>query len=98
MVQSVPRPYGVNDLHLIYSGISFGEADSERVGITPPKEGIGTPAGAYIAYERIRYGDEKHAYVSFSVEEEYLETMREFFFEFAKIIPGRYVDTQRADI
>lgn len=98
VVKGVPRPYGVTDLHLIYSGISFGESDSKSVKITPSKKKFGTPAGSYIAYERTHYGSEMHAYVSFSIGEEHLETMRKLFFEFAERIPGKYDGTECVEL
>ena len=94
IVTQVPRPYGVNELELIFEGVGFGQATGDAGSIRPSATGFGSPRGNYILYERSKYGDEKHAYLSFSIEEKHLDKMREFFFAFAKRIPGKYEGTE----
>jgi hypothetical protein len=55
---------------------------------------VDAPVGHYIAYWRSNYGSEKHAYMHFSVDDDNLESMRSFFFEFAKNIGEKYVGTE----
>ncbi len=94
IVTKVPRPYGVNDLELIYNGISFGKQDSESVKIRQSESGFDSPVGNYIWYSRSKYGYEKHSYIFFSIDDENLDAMRKLFFEFAETIPGKYKGTE----
>ena len=97
IVTQVPRPYGVNDLHLIYNGIRFAEEAAGGERIRSNESGFGSPVGDYIWYSRTSYGDEKHAYITFAAREESLVTMRQLFFELAAAIPGRYEGTELYD-
>ena len=94
LVKQIPRPYGVNDLDLIYNGVSFGKKDMESAKIKPSESGFDSPVGNYIWYERSKYGDEKHSHVTFSADDDNLALMRKFFFEFAETVPGKYEGTE----
>ncbi len=92
IAKKVPRPYGVNDLEVIYNGISFGKVDSasEKIRQNPNCYEVGN----YIKYSRESAGSEKHSYVSFSADDENIEMMRKIFFEFADTVPGKYIGTE----
>ena len=94
IIKNVPRPYSVNDLELIYNGVGFGEKNVERAKIRHPEGEFDSPVGNYIYYSRSAYGDERHATVSFAIDDENLDSMRKLFFEFAEIIPGKYEGTE----
>lgn len=94
IVKQVPRPYGVNELHLIFNGVRFGNADKESDKIRASESGFDAPVGNYIWYLRENYGDEKHSSVLFAADGRELEAMRKLFFEFADTVPGRYNGTQ----
>ena len=94
IIKNVPRPYSVNDLELIYNGVGFGEKNAERAKIRHPEGEFDSPVGNYIYYSRSAYGDERHATVSFAIDDENLDSMRKLFFEFAEIIPGKYEGTE----
>ena len=92
----VPRPYAVNDLNVIYSGIGFGTSDMNRTKILK-SEATDYLIGNYIGYSRESAGNEKHSYVTFSADEDNIETVRKMFFEFAEMVPGKYVSTEYTD-
>lgn len=93
IVRQVPRPYGVNELTLIYHGI--GEEGEPRLNgrVERSNDGAERPVGNYIWYERAHHGDEKHSYVYFSMESEKAEAMRRLFLDFAEMVPGTYEGT-----
>lgn len=97
IVKQVPRPYGVNDLDLIYNGVSFGEKNEESAKIRYPENGFGAPVGNYIWYRRTVYGAEKHSAILFAINDENTESMRKFFFELEEIVPGKYEGTERGE-
>lgn len=84
----------MNDLELIYNGISFKMQDNESAKISHSKSGFDCPVGNYIWYSRSKYGDEKHSYVYFSIEGENLDTMKKLFLEFAETTLGKYECTE----
>ena len=92
-VRQVPRPYGVNELTLVYHGIG-GEGEPGHDGRMEMSSDGERFVGNYVWYERAHHGDEKHSYIYFSMESEKMETMRQLFFDFAKIIPGTYEGTE----
>ena len=94
ILNKIPRPYGVNNLELIYNGISFKTQDNEGAKISHSKSGFDCPVGNYIWYSRSKHGDEKHSYVYFSIDDENLATMRKLFLEFAETISGKYEGTE----
>lgn len=94
IVQSVPRPYSVNNLDLIYNGISFGIKDINSAKIRQSENGWDSPVGNYIWYDRSSYGSEKHSYIRFAISEENLDSMRKLFFELAEKLPGKYEGTE----
>ena len=92
-VRQVPRPYGVNELTLIYHGI--GREGEPRLDGRMERSSDGERSvGNYVWYERAHHGDEKHSYIYFSMESEKMDTMRRLFFDFAEIIPGTYEGTE----
>ncbi|MBR6514420.1 MAG: hypothetical protein IKT46_06275 [Clostridia bacterium] len=91
IAKKVPRPYGVNDLEVVYSGISFDSPDSKSAKICQNRHGYAV--GNYIGYCRERAGNEKHSYITFSADDENIELMRKLFFEFADTVPGKYIGT-----
>lgn len=91
IAKKVPRPYGVNDLDVIYNGISFGKVDSASAKIRQNSNCY--EVGNYIKYSRESAGSEKHSYVSFSADDENIETMKKLFFEFADTVPGKHIGT-----
>ena len=94
IVKKIPRPYSVNALHLIYSGVSWDESDSDRVKMGCARGEDSHPIGNYVWYERSSYGDEKHSYVYFAAYDEKTESMRKLFLDFAELIPGTYEGTE----
>jgi hypothetical protein len=94
IAEKTPRPYSLHDFQVIFSGIKFGEGSDQQDNVKPSSNGVDAPVGHYIAYWRSNYGSEKHAYMHFSVDDDNLESMRSFFFEFAKNIGGKYVGTE----
>ncbi len=94
IVKKVPRPYGVNYLDVVYSGISFGRPDSESAKIRQNENNHGSPVGNYINYIRDSAGSEKYSYLLFSADDENIETMRKLFFEFTDMVPGKYITTE----
>ena len=92
-VRQVPRPYGVNELTLVYHGIGGKGTNSPRGRMERSSDGERS-VGNYIWYERAHHGDEKHSYIYFSMESEKMDTMRRLFFDFAEIIPGTYEGTE----
>ncbi len=93
IVKKIPRPYAVNLLEVVFDSIPFAEG---QVGdrIRMPKSGFGPPVGNYILYERSVYGNEKHSYVLFAAEKAIVDDMRELFFRFAQLVPGKYEGTE----
>ena len=55
--------------------------------------GISLGADAYIRYTRSCHGSEKHSYVYFAADSTDIDKMRNIFFEFTNMIPGKYVVT-----
>lgn len=94
IVNKVPSPYSVNDLELIYNGVSFGEKNSKSAKIGCSESGYGAPVGNYIWYSRSAYGDEKQSVILFAMDDEKLDFMRQFFFDFAQVLPGKYEGTE----
>ena len=94
VVKKVPRPYGVSDLELIYSGISFGEKNLDSAIIRQSEAGFDAPVGNYIWYSRSVYGYEKHTYILFAIDDENHEHMRKLFFDLAEMLPGKYEGTE----
>ena len=93
IVRQVPRPYGVNELTLIYHGI--GREGEPRPGGKMERAIDGEiPVGNYVWYERAHYGDEKHSYIYVSMDSEKAEAMRRLFFDLAEIVPGTYEGTE----
>lgn len=93
IVRQVPRPYGVNELTLIYHGI--GREGEPRLDGRMERSSDGEiPVGNYIWYERAHHGDEKHSYIYFSMDSEKAEAMRRLFFDLAEIVPGTYEGTE----
>ena len=92
-VRQVPRPYGVNELTLVYHGIGGKGTNSPRGRMERSSDGERS-VGNYIWYERGHHGDEKHSYIYFSMESEKMDTMRRLFFDFAEIISGTYEGTE----
>ena len=93
IVRQVPRPYGVNELTLIYHGI--GREGEPRPGGKMERASDGEiPVGNYVWYERAHLGDEKHSYIYVSMDSEKAEAMRRLFFDLAEIIPGTYEGTE----
>jgi hypothetical protein len=90
----IPRTYQPNHLELLLDGLTFSKSARPVPAIAPPEGGEGLPLGQYILYERDSYGAEKHAYLCFSAEASAMEDMRQLFFEFARMVPGQYVETQ----
>jgi hypothetical protein len=97
IIKQIPKPYGVNELILAFSGISFGEADSIGEKIKPSESGFGSPRGSYILYEREKHGDEKHSYVYFSSDANSIDKMRSLYLEFAEAVAGEYFGTEVVD-
>jgi hypothetical protein len=94
IAEKIPRPYSLNNFEVIFSGTNCGESPNRQNNVRPPSNGFGSHVGNYIMYCRSNYGSEKHAYMHFSVDDDNLESMRSFFFEFAKNIGGKYVGTE----
>ena len=94
IVKQVPRPYSVNDLNLIYNGVSFGKKDVESAKIRQSESGFGMPVGNYIWYSRLVYGEEKHSYLIFAVDDKHLDLMRKLFFDLAELLPGKYEEAE----
>lgn len=93
IVRQVPRPYGVNELTLIYHGI--GREGEPRLDGRMERSSDGERSvGNYIWYERAHLGDEKHSYIYFSMDSEKAEAMRRLFFDLAEIVPGTYEGTE----
>ena len=93
IASKIPRPYNPNTIEIIFDGVCFSKS-AQPTTIVPPENGFGLPIGNYILYERNAYGSEKHSYVCFSADSSETDRMRELFFEFAKIIPGKYEGTE----
>ena len=93
IVNKVPRPYSVNTLHLIYSGVSWdGNRDVVKIDYACGEDSH--PTGNYVWYERSSYGYEKHSYVYFAADDNKTESMRQLFLDFAELIPGQYEGTE----
>ncbi len=93
IVRQVPRPYGVNELTLIYHGIGR-EGEPRLDGRMERSSDSERSVGNYIWYERAHLGDEKHSYIYFSMDSEKAEAMRRLFFDLAEIVPGTYEGTE----
>lgn len=93
-VRGVPRPYGVNELALMYRGIDFMGSEDRSRHERLLECGSETADGNYMYYERSNNGDEKHSFVYFSMEKEDQDALRKLFFEFAEMIPGVYEGTE----
>ena len=76
----VPKPYSLNELDITYCGIRFGGASEGG-------------ADAYIRYTRSSFGSEKHSYIYYFATDADIDNIRSIFFDFAKIIPGKYIET-----
>ena len=97
IIKQITKPYGVNELKLVFSGISFGGSDSISERIKPSESGFGSPRGSYILYEREKHGDETHSYVYFSSDENCIDKMRSLYLEFAETVAGKYYGTELVD-
>ena len=97
IIKEIPKPYGVNDLELIISGIGFSESGSLGEKIKPSKSGFGSPGGSYILFKREKHGAEKHSYVCFSNDINSDSKMKSLYFEFAEAIAGKYEGTELVD-
>jgi hypothetical protein len=100
VLEKIPRPYGVNDLEVVFDGVRFSPSIHTVCGMRNQKDEYGAPIGCYISYSRSSYGDEKHSYLELAVEYEnemILEAFRNFFFDFAKQVNGQYEGTQIID-
>lgn len=94
IAEKIPKPYAVNELEIIFNGISFGVNADQKCKIAPSSNGFDSPVGNYISYWRSNYGSEKHSYIKFSADDDNIESMRSMFFEFAKNICGKYEGTE----
>lgn len=94
IAKKIPRPYSVNDLEITFNGIGFCSIADSQCKMKPSSSGFASPVGNYISYSRSNYGDEKHSYIQFSVDDNNLENMRKLFFEFCEKIPGKYEGTE----
>ena len=94
IVSKIPHPYNPNNIKIIFDGICFSQLVQPTSTILPHENGFGLPIGNYILYERDSYGSEKHSYIYFSADNLKSDCMRELFFEFTKIIPGKYEGTE----
>ena len=93
LVRQVPRPYGVNEMTLIYHGI--GREGEPRLDGRMERSSDGERSvGNYIWYERAHHGDEKHSYIYVSMDSDKAEAMRRLFFDLAEIVPGTYEGTE----
>ena len=91
VVKKVPRPYAVNDLELIFSDIAWSQNTPL---IKMENSDFGCPKGNYIYYERTKYGDEKHSYIHFAVDERDAEIMKAFAFDFCQSVKCKYEGTE----
>ena len=94
IAEKIPKPYSVNRLEIIFNGIGFEKAITQRCVMKPSHSGFDSPVGNYISYSREKYGDEKHSYIQFSANDESLESMRSLFFDFSEAIAGKYEGTE----
>lgn len=97
IIKQIPKPYGVNELILAFSGIGFAGSGCIGEKIKPSESGFGSPTGSYILYEREKHGDEKHSYVYFSSDANSIDKMRSLYLEFAEAVAGEYFGTEVVD-
>lgn len=94
IADKIPRPYSVNDFEIIFNGIGWDTGTDQHRLLKPSSDGSDAPVGNYISYSRSNYGNEKHSYIQFSADDEYLASMRQLFWEFSQNITGKYEGTE----